>query len=102
MLDKTDDLSLAVDNWLTQFEAALAYPDDGALETLFQQESYWRDVLALSWNIQTINGADQILKERRTHAVRAEPSPFWIHPHPRAPRNAMPAPTNAIEPIFKT
>src|SRR5260221_4818967 len=101
MLDKTDDLSLAVDNWLTQFEAALAEPDDGALETLFHQESYWRDVLALSWNIQTINGADQILKELRTHARRAVPSGFAIDPGRRAPRKVMRAGTNAIEAIFK-
>ena len=33
------------------------------LKTLFHPDSYWRDVLALSWNIQTINGADAILKE---------------------------------------
>ena len=27
------------------------------LKTLFHPDSYWRDVLALSWNIQTLNGA---------------------------------------------
>jgi cation diffusion facilitator CzcD-associated flavoprotein CzcO len=101
MLDKTDDLSLGVDNWLTQFEAALATPDDGALETLFHQDSYWRDVLALSWNIQTVNGADAILRELKTHARRAAPSGFAIDPDRRAPRKVMRAGTNAIEAIFK-
>ncbi|WMT76114.1 NAD(P)/FAD-dependent oxidoreductase [Bradyrhizobium sp. Ash2021] len=101
MLDKTDDLSLAVDNWLTQFEAALAEPDDGALESLFHSDSYWRDVLALSWNIQTINGADAILKELPTHARRAAPSGFAIDPGRRAPRKVMRAGTYAIEAIFK-
>jgi cation diffusion facilitator CzcD-associated flavoprotein CzcO len=101
MLDKTDDLSLAVDSWLTQFETALAEPDDGALETLFHSDSYWRDVLALSWNIQTINGADAILKELTTHARRAAPSGFAIDPDRRAPRKVMRAGTNAIEAIFK-
>ena len=57
MLDKTDDISVAADNWLAQFEDALARPDDGLLESLFHPDSYWRDVLALSWNLQTINGA---------------------------------------------
>jgi putative flavoprotein involved in K+ transport len=101
MLDKTDDISLAVDNWLTQFEAALATPDDSALETLFHPDSYWRDVLALSWNIQTTNGADAILKELKTHARRAVPSAFAIDPDRRAPRKVMRAGTNAIEAIFK-
>ena len=57
MLDKTDDISVAAENWLTQFEDALATPDDSLLTPLFHADSYWRDVLALSWNIQTINGA---------------------------------------------
>jgi cation diffusion facilitator CzcD-associated flavoprotein CzcO len=101
MLDKTDDISLAVDNWLTQFEAALTEPDEGALDALFHQDSYWRDVLALSWNIQTTNGADAILKELKTHARRAVPSGFAIDPDRRAPRKVMRAGTNAIEAIFK-
>jgi cation diffusion facilitator CzcD-associated flavoprotein CzcO len=101
MLDKTDDISLAVDNWLTQFEAALTEPDEGALDALFHQDSYWRDVLALSWNIQTINGADAILKELKTHVRRAVPSGFAIDPDRRAPRKVMRAGTNAIEAIFK-
>src|SRR3984893_9884 len=101
MLDKTDDISLAVDNWLTQFEAALAESDDGSLENLFHPDSYWRDVLALSWNIQTVNGADAILKELKTHARRTTPGGFAVDPDRRAPRQVMRAGTNAIEAIFK-
>src|SRR6266436_3976601 len=101
MLDKTDDLSLAVDQWLTQFEAALAEPDDGALKTLFHPDSYWRDVLALSWNIQTVNGADAILKELKIHAGRAAPGGFTIDPDRAPPRRVMRAGTQSIEAIFK-
>jgi putative flavoprotein involved in K+ transport len=101
MLDKTDDISLAADNWLAQFEDALAKPDEGLLKTLFLPESYWRDVLALSWNIQTLNGADAILGELKIHARRAPPSGFAIDPDRRAPRKVMRAGTNAIEAIFK-
>ena len=52
MLDRTDDISVAAENWLAQFESALADPDE-LLKALFHPDSYWRDVLALSWNIQT-------------------------------------------------
>ena len=69
MLDKTDDISVAADNWLAQFEEALTKPDDGLLKTLFLPDSHWRDVLALSWNIQTVNGADAHLA--RTQDARA-------------------------------
>src|SRR5438477_11081953 len=57
MLDKTDDIAVTADNWLARFEDALAKSDDRGLKTLFHPDSHWRDVLALSWNIQTVNGA---------------------------------------------
>ena len=101
MLDKTDDISVAADNWLAQFEDALAKPDGGALTTLFHSDSYWRDVLALSWNLQTINGAGAILKELKAQASRAAPSGFAIDPDRAAPRQVTRAGTRAIEAIFK-
>ena len=36
-------------------------PSDGALKSLFHPDSYWRDALALSWTLQTVNGRDAIL-----------------------------------------
>src|SRR5260221_7345474 len=101
MLDKTDDIAVAADNWLARFEDALAKFDIGALKTLFHPDSYWRDVLALSWNIQTINGADAILAELKLHAPSAAPSGFAVDPDRAAPRKVMRAGTNAIEAIFK-
>src|SRR5712672_1033035 len=101
MLDRTDDISIAAENWLAQFETALAEPNDSLLKTLFHPDSYWRDVLALSWNLQTMNGADAILAELETHARRAAPSGFQIDPGRAAPRRVTGAGTNAIEAIFK-
>ena len=96
MLDKTDDVSTATENWLAQFETALNRPDDLLLKTLFHPDSYWRDVLALSWNIQTVNGADAILKELKVHSGRAAPGGFAIDPDRAAPRRVMRAGTNAV------
>src|ERR1700709_1090455 len=101
MLDKTDDISVAADNWLAQFEDALARADHGLLQALFHADSYWRDVLALSWNIQTVNGADAILHELKIHARSAVPSGFAVDPGRRAPRKVMRAGTEAIETIFR-
>ncbi|MBR1271679.1 NAD(P)/FAD-dependent oxidoreductase [Bradyrhizobium sp. AUGA SZCCT0222] len=101
MLDRTDDISIAADNWLAQFEEALAKSDSGLLKSLFHADSHWRDVLALSWNIQTVNGADAILKELGVHAPAAGPVGFAVDPDRAAPRKVMRAGTNAIEAIFK-
>ncbi|WP_338829280.1 NAD(P)/FAD-dependent oxidoreductase [Bradyrhizobium sp. 27S5] len=101
MLDKTDDISVAADNWLVQFEDALASPEDVLLKPLFHPDSYWRDVLALSWNIQTINRAFAILEEMPGHARRSAPHNFRIDAERAAPRRVMRAGTHAIEAIFK-
>src|SRR3979409_1657850 len=101
MLDKTDDIAVAADNWLARFEDALARSDDGGLKTLFHPDSYWRDVLALSWNVQTINGAEAILKELQALAGRAAPSGFAIDPDRAPPRKETRAGASAIEAILK-
>jgi cation diffusion facilitator CzcD-associated flavoprotein CzcO len=101
MLDRTDDVSIATENWLTQFEGALATSDETLLKTLFHPESHWRDVLALSWNIQTINGAEAILSALKADAGRAAPSGFRIDPDRAAPRKVTRAGTSTIEAIFK-
>jgi hypothetical protein len=106
MLDKTKDSATkdaakAADNWLAQFESALAKPGGGLLKTLFHPDSHWRDVLALSWNIQTVSGADAIVRELNVHAARATPTGFAVDPRRAAPRRVMRAGTSAIEAMFK-
>ncbi len=101
MLDRTENVTALVENWLAQFETALSESDHASLKNLFHPDSYWRDMLALSWNVQTINGADAILRELRAHAGRAAPSAFKIDPDRAAPRRVTRAGTNTIEAIFK-
>ena len=101
MLDRTEDIAAAVENWLAQFEDALTKPGDGPLKALFHPDSYWRDVLALSWTLQTVNGRDAILKTLQSQATAAAPSGFAIDPDRAAPRRVTRAGTNSIEAIFK-
>jgi cation diffusion facilitator CzcD-associated flavoprotein CzcO len=100
MLDRTSDIAISAESWLAEFEAALGH-DDGALEKLFHPDSYWRDVLALSWTLQTINGRDDILKTLQAQAAHAAPSGFAIDPDRAAPRKVIRAGTECIEAIFK-
>src|SRR3954469_7082832 len=101
MLDRTDDVSTAAENWLAQFEDAIAKRDEPLLKSLFHRESYWRDVLALSWNLQTVNGADVLVRELKAYAGRVAPSGFRIDPDRAAPRWVTRAGTASIEAIFK-
>jgi cation diffusion facilitator CzcD-associated flavoprotein CzcO len=96
---ESDDIAVSAEAWLAQFESALA--DRDALRALFQPDSFWRDVLALSWKLQTLNGAEAILRELPSLALRAAPETFRIDTDRAAPRRVRRAGTNTIEAIFK-
>jgi cation diffusion facilitator CzcD-associated flavoprotein CzcO len=100
MLAPATSIVTDAEHWLAQFERALGEGDDTQLTTLFHPDSHWRDVLALSWRIMTVNGADAILSELRTHARRIRPTRFRIAPGHAAPRLVTRAGTEAIEAIF--
>jgi putative flavoprotein involved in K+ transport len=100
MLDQTTDISVSAQAWLDQFERALAKPDATELAGLFVPESYWRDVLALSWTLQTIAGREAILGQLAALAPKAAPANFRIAPDRARPRWVMRAGTNTIEAIF--
>jgi thioredoxin reductase len=100
MLARADTVATIAENWLAQFERALAAPSRARLKTLFHADGHWRDVLALTWHIKTVSGAEAILRELATHAGRARPTGFRLDPHRSAPRNVRRAGTDAIEAIF--
>jgi cation diffusion facilitator CzcD-associated flavoprotein CzcO len=101
MLADTQSISTIVEHWLTQFESALAKSDTTLLEALFHPHSHWRDVLALTWDIQTVNGLQDIVVALKAHAIRARPTGFTTDPKRTAARQVMRAGTSAIEAIFK-
>src|SRR5205085_1982071 len=73
----------------------------GLLKSLFHSDSHWRDVLAVTWDIQTFSGADAVLEALSAHAAAARPAAFAIDPARAAPRNVTRAGTPSIEAMFK-
>ncbi|MBR0907894.1 NAD(P)/FAD-dependent oxidoreductase [Bradyrhizobium liaoningense] len=100
MLDRTKDISISVQAWLDAFERTLDKPDPASLDDLFLADSFWRDVLALSWNLQTIAGRDRIARALATLAPKATPINFRIAANRAPPRRVTRAGTNTIEAIF--
>jgi putative flavoprotein involved in K+ transport len=49
-----------VDQWLARFGEALEQGDAAGAAELFAPESYWRDLVAFTWNIKTVEGRDGI------------------------------------------
>ena len=68
------DLPQSVQTWLSAFDRALATGDRAALTDLFREESYWRDQIALSWDMQQMHGRDEVVDGLL--AVRE-----WTRPH---------------------
>jgi putative flavoprotein involved in K+ transport len=100
MLDRTQDISIAAQAWLDDFERTLNRPDPATLDPLFLSDGFWRDVLALSWNLQTVAGRDAITQELAARAPKATPTHFKIASNRAPPRWVMRAGTNCIEAIF--
>jgi hypothetical protein len=110
MLDRTKDVlanetptaeAAAAAGWLARFESALAGADADRLETLFLPDSHWRDVLALTWDLGTVSGADTVVRQLSAHAGRARPENFQIDPARAAPRKVTRAGVLSIEAMFK-
>src|SRR4051794_36808672 len=49
-----------VDRWLDAFETALADGDAATAAALFETDGFWRDVVAFTWNIRTVEGPDGV------------------------------------------
>ena len=49
-----------VDQWLSDFDQALTAGDSEAAAALFHDESFWRDLVAFTWNLKTVEGPDEI------------------------------------------
>ena len=52
----TDETSQAIAGWLERFNLVIRTGDPDRLQALFLPDSHWRDLLALTWNIETISG----------------------------------------------
>ena len=95
-----------VDDWLCRFNATLHQTSSsvsdalGGAADLFHDNSYWRDALALSWQLQTIVGATDILNSLPAAAAKAGISKITLDPQATAPRLVTRAGSDAIEAFF--
>ena len=50
------EVAAGVTAWLSEFGDALAAGDPAAAAGLFTEDCYWRDLIAFTWNIKTLEG----------------------------------------------
>jgi putative flavoprotein involved in K+ transport len=65
-----------VDQWLSSFEDALARGDAAAASELFLDDSYWRDLVAFTWNLKTVEGPEGVRDMLEATLASAKPRGF--------------------------
>jgi putative flavoprotein involved in K+ transport len=67
-----------VSDVLERFETALERGDTAAAVELFQPDCYWRDLVAFTWNIKTMEGREQIAAMLDSQLDAIKPSKLKI------------------------
>ncbi|RVW03212.1 flavin-containing monooxygenase [Rhodococcus spongiicola] len=80
VLPPSDQLTLTpqerVDLWLASFESALSDRDIDRVARMFEVDSFWRDLVAFTWNITTVEGRDGVTEMLRARLDDTDPSNF--------------------------
>src|ERR1700746_2509125 len=85
MLDTMPNARVQV--FLDKFEAALAAGDLDAAVQMFAPECYWRDLVAFTWNIKTMEGRDQV-RDMLAHCLANGNPPNRKTPEGKTPPEA--------------
>ena len=95
-----------VDNWLQSFNEAISQQKNKdesikILSNLFFEDSHWRDILALTWKIQTISGKSKVIENLYNKIIDVSAKSIQIDQQRTLPREVIRAGKNVIEVILK-
>ena len=65
-------------SWLARLDAALSEGNVAEATALFEEECYWRDFVALTWNIRTVEGRDGVKAMLAATLACAQPRGFSL------------------------
>ena len=65
-----------MDAWLADFNAALAARDITRVTSMFAVDSFWRDLVAFTWNLKTVEGREQIADMLGARLADTDPAEF--------------------------
>lgn len=98
-LEKASAHELAI-NWLKAFENALVANDMVAVDELFVEDSYWRDLVAFTWRLSTFSGLRNINAAMREFVLPARPKNIQLAVDRTPPRWVNRVGVDTIEAIF--
>lgn len=77
-VENPDAASQIAQKWLDQFAVAIASTKPGAAAPLLAANVYWRDILALTWDIRTFSGKEMASSGLGRFAGERRPSNFVL------------------------
>lgn len=95
-----------VDNWLKSFNKSILQQKNKdesikILSNLFFEDSHWRDILALTWKIQTVSGKSKIIEDLYNNILDVSAKDFQIDQERTPPREVIRGGKSVIEVILK-
>src|SRR5262245_37341136 len=66
--------------WLGEFGAAMEARDAARVAALFAADGWWRDLLALTWDLRTFHGTAAVAAALETALPSAAPARFELEP----------------------
>ena len=95
-----------VDNWLKSFNESILQQKNKdesikILSNLFFEDSHWRDILSLTWKIQTVSGKSKIIEDLYNNFLDVSAKDFQIDQERTPPREVIRGGKSVIEVILK-
>lgn len=88
-------------DWLSGLNAALQTNDARRLGALFRPDCDWRDIVALTWTIETVSDRDPVARRLLEAAAATGARDFAVDPERHPPRDVERAGEECIEAILK-
>jgi putative flavoprotein involved in K+ transport len=76
------EAAVEVDAWLAKFQEALSARDADGAAALFGDQSFWRDLVAFTWNIRTVEGPEGVADMLRATLEGVDPTGFRVTEEP--------------------
>ena len=94
------------DNWLNSLNEAVSEQKNKQksikiLSNLFFEDSHWRDILALTWKIQTVSEKSKIIEKLYNNFLEVSAKDFQIDQKRTLPREVIRGGKSVIEVILK-
>ena len=106
MLDNhNEDITNQIDEWLINFNQAISSKANKEiaielLDQLFLDDCHWRDLLALTWKIQTLSGKKHVINKIYDSALNIQAKGFLVDKNRVQPREVSRADKIVIEVIL--